>query len=1130
MALGVVAAGSVAPAEALAVDNLPPLNTVPWALSVNEDANLILSGPDAISVSDPDAGPAVVQVALTATQGVLTLGGTTGLSFVSGDGTGDPTLTVQGTIADLNTALDGTVYDSDVDFNGAAELTVTTDDLGNAGDPPAETDTDVVPITVNAVNDNPVNSLPPTQTIDEDTTLTFSAATANAVSISDVDAAGDDLRVSLSTTPSGGFATGTVTVDDRAPLTFTSGDGVDDASMAFEGTLGEINAALDGMAFTPNRDMYGTGYSSGAGTLRVATNDLGHNPSSAKTDTDELAIHINPVDDDGPTIRIISGIGTYEDVPEMLSLANGNQLQVVDLDSNGAGADQLEVSLASTNGTMTLGSTADLTFTTGDGAGDTAMTFTGVRSAVVGAFDTGLAFTPEVGFTGTAQITADIEDHTPGAAPGPGHAVGEIEVDARGEAVYYGGFKVTGTTVVPSVGAVLGRAGLHGGGGANLYGGPTVADGLSGIAIDLVDEKIYWSVTNPSSSTPRIYRAALDGSGTPEVFVAGNALPTGTVMNSTPGALIVDQTTRRLYWTSHDNTPPVALANKSISYVSLDGAVPATEGGTVPVSTGNSSLGGPRTFALDVANDRFFFGDTTGDAVGMTPVPGADGTNGRFSVTGAIPSDPLGIAYDPATDRLYWGNSSGDPADGRIRYADLNGTTSITGQVFDIGASAGGGFRGLALDPAANRLYWGLASGAGSIEHASLAGDGSDSGAVDLGNANHNALSGVTLLKDPEPVSPPTISGTAGVGRTLTCGDVTWAPDLVSGSLYRMATSTWFGGWTRDGDPIEGADDPTLTPTAVGEYRCSREASNFAGTSRIESAPVTISAPGAVDDVASVAEDSGATTIDVIANDTGAPTSVVATTNAAHGTVQLAGGGSGLTYAPDANYCGTDTFTYTLPLGSTATVMVTVACADDASVAVADSFTVGQDSGPTAIDVLANDTDIDGGIAITSASDPAHGSVAVAPGGGGLTYRPDAGFCGRDPFTYALGGGSTAAVSVTVSSCTFDRALTLAYKDRKKVFKGRLTSSESACVSAKVVVFRKRAGDDRRVGSDRTSATGSWSVAEPDADGRFYATTVRRTVASGTCAAVTSPTRKVGPATSRAPWGADGRWGPVRPT
>ncbi len=74
-------------------------------------------------------------------------------------------------------------------------------------------------------------------------------------------------------------------------------------------------------------------------------------------------------------------------------------------------------------------------------------------------------------------------------------------------------------------------------------------------------------------------------------------------------------------------------------------------------------------------------------------------------------------------------------------------------------------------------------------------------------------------------------------------------------------------------------------------------------------------------------------------------------TQPANGTVVITGGGTGLTYAPDADYCNDgappdDTFTYTLsPGGDEATVSVAVTCAPDPSVAVNDSATVAEDWG-----------------------------------------------------------------------------------------------------------------------------------------------------------------------------------------
>ena len=191
-------------------------------------------------------------------------------------------------------------------------------------------------------------------------------------------------------------------------------------------------------------------------------------------------------------------------------------------------------------------------------------------------------------------------------------------------------------------------------------------------------------------------------------------------------------------------------------------------------------------------------------------------------------------------------------------------------------------------------------------------------------------------------------------------------------------------------------------------------------------------APVAVDDSATVAEDAGASAIDVLANDTdtdGGPMSVASVTQPANGAVVITGGGAGLTYEPDPNYCNEpgrraspDTFTYTLNGGDSATVSVTVTCVDDIPIAVNDSATVAEDSAASAIDVLANDDNDDGGpMSVASVTQPANGAVVITGGGAGLTYEPDPNYCNSqaggspDTFTYTLNGGSTATVSVSVT-------------------------------------------------------------------------------------------------------------------
>ncbi len=195
--------------------------------------------------------------------------------------------------------------------------------------------------------------------------------------------------------------------------------------------------------------------------------------------------------------------------------------------------------------------------------------------------------------------------------------------------------------------------------------------------------------------------------------------------------------------------------------------------------------------------------------------------------------------------------------------------------------------------------------------------------------------------------------------------------------------------------------------------------------------------PTAVNDTPTRAEDSGATTVDVLANDTdpdAGPKSIASATQPANGTVVVAGNNLSLSYEPDADYCNdpgaapTDDFSYTLNGGSSATVAVTVTCANDDPVANFDARTVGEDSGATSLDVLTNDTDADAGdaIEVTAVTQPVNGTVSVVEGSPDeISYTPDDDYCNdpgaepTDDFTYTITGGDIAAVEVTVT-CAAD--------------------------------------------------------------------------------------------------------------
>ena len=141
---------------------------------------------------------------------------------------------------------------------------------------------------------------------------------------------------------------------------------------------------------------------------------------------------------------------------------------------------------------------------------------------------------------------------------------------------------------------------------------------------------------------------------------------------------------------------------------------------------------------------------------------------------------------------------------------------------------------------------------------------------------------------------------------------------------------------------------------------------------------------------------------------------------------------------------------------------MTVNCVDDMPVAVNDSASFTEDDDATTINVLANDTDIDGGPkTISSASDPAHGTVEVAGDNLSLTYQPDANYCNDgappdDTFTYTLNGGSQATVSVAVS-CVDD--MPVAVNDSAQLHGGRQRGHDRCA--------RKRHRRRRRAEADR---------------------------------------------------------------
>ncbi len=135
--------------------NDAPVNSVPGTQSVLQDGTLVFStgNGNALSIADVDVGGGTIRVTLTASNGLLTLGSLSGVSFLVGNGTGDGTMVFEGNLSAINNALAGLSFAPTGGYYGPASVQITTDDLGQSGSGGGQTDTDT--ILINVAQPNP---------------------------------------------------------------------------------------------------------------------------------------------------------------------------------------------------------------------------------------------------------------------------------------------------------------------------------------------------------------------------------------------------------------------------------------------------------------------------------------------------------------------------------------------------------------------------------------------------------------------------------------------------------------------------------------------------------------------------------------------------------------------------------------------------------------------------------------------------------------------------------------------------------------------------------------------------------------------------------------------------------------
>ncbi|GAB6405877.1 VCBS domain-containing protein [Pseudomonas sp. MHK4] len=147
--------------------NDAPVNTLPDTRNGQEDVALAIAGISVADIDvdrDPNVNDRNITVTLQVTRGTLLLGAA--VPGVTVGGANSATLTLTGTLANVNTALAGLFYLGNANFNGTDTLTVTSNDQGNYGDANGDglpggagdalTDVDSLQIILAAVNDAPV--------------------------------------------------------------------------------------------------------------------------------------------------------------------------------------------------------------------------------------------------------------------------------------------------------------------------------------------------------------------------------------------------------------------------------------------------------------------------------------------------------------------------------------------------------------------------------------------------------------------------------------------------------------------------------------------------------------------------------------------------------------------------------------------------------------------------------------------------------------------------------------------------------------------------------------------------------------------------------------------------------------
>ncbi|RZS90596.1 VCBS domain-containing protein [Aquimarina brevivitae] len=383
--------------------NSAPVVTAPSPPSVLEDVNTTLA--DNIQVSDVDPGDTQT-VTILVTGGAVTLG-TTGITF-GGGGNGSSNFTAQGSLTDINFALDAAIFSPISDFNGnnAGSIAIT------SNDGTVDSNTATVMFDIIAVNDAPSFTIGADQFVDENAGAQTVNGWATAISAGPSNENSQTLTFNVSNDNNAIFSVQPA-VDASGILTYTpSADGVATVTLNLSDNGGTANGGIDTSAnqtFTITVNAVNTPATIGGVTSGAVTEDTGAVINEALTisdpDTGEDNFNTTPVinalygtfiidatgnwsydlDDTNSTVNALSEGAPLQDVITVAS-TDGTQQQIT---INITGANDAALIAGVTSGATTEDSGAvindALTITDPD-TGEDNFNTTPVINAVYGTF------------------------------------------------------------------------------------------------------------------------------------------------------------------------------------------------------------------------------------------------------------------------------------------------------------------------------------------------------------------------------------------------------------------------------------------------------------------------------------------------------------------------------------------------------------------------------------------------------------------------------------------------------------------------------------------------------------------------------------------------------------------------